>query len=100
MSRERRPWREPPALSTAGAATYSRATKLLSEAGQGMAGSYQETYARALTEPEAFWAEAAEALDWQRRWERVLDDRRPPFYRWFAGGLLNTCHNAVDRHVD
>jgi propionyl-CoA synthetase len=65
-----------------------------------MAGSYQETYARARAEPEAFWAEAAEALDWQRRWERVLDDRRPPFYRWFAGGLLNTCQNAVDRHVD
>ena len=62
--------------------------------------SYQEAYARALTDPEGFWAEAAEALDWERRWDRVLDDRRPPFYRWFAGGRLNTCHNAVDRHVD
>ncbi len=65
-----------------------------------MAGSYQATYARAKSDPEGFWAEAAEALDWQRRWDRVLDDRRPPFYRWFAGGQLNTCHNAVDRHVD
>jgi propionyl-CoA synthetase len=65
-----------------------------------MAGSYQETYARARSDPEGFWAEAAEALDWQRRWDRVLDDSRPPFYRWFAGGQLNTCQNAVDRHVE
>jgi propionyl-CoA synthetase len=65
-----------------------------------MGGNYQESYRRARDEPEGFWAEAAEALDWQRRWDRVLDDARPPFYRWFAGGQLNTCHNAVDRHVD
>jgi propionyl-CoA synthetase len=64
-----------------------------------MVGSYQETYARARTDPEGFWAEAADALEWQRRWDRVLDDARPPFYRWFAGGQLNTCANAVDRHV-
>jgi propionyl-CoA synthetase len=52
-----------------------------------------------MTDPEGFWGEAAEALEWERRWDRVLDDRQPPFYRWFAGGRLNTCHNAVDRHV-
>jgi propionyl-CoA synthetase len=61
--------------------------------------SYAETYRRSLAEPEAFWAEAAEAIDWERRWDRVLDDRRPPFYRWFSGGRLNTCWNALDRHV-
>jgi propionyl-CoA synthetase len=60
---------------------------------------YAETYRRSLEQPQEFWAEAAEAIDWDRRWERVLDDRRPPFYRWFAGGRLNTCWNAVDRHV-
>src|SRR5712671_2746841 len=60
---------------------------------------YAETYRRSLAEPEAFWAEAAEAIDWERRWDRVLDDRRPPFYRWFAGARLNTCWNALDRHV-
>jgi propionyl-CoA synthetase len=60
---------------------------------------YAETYRRSLAEPEAFWAEAAEAIDWERRWDRVLDDSRPPFYRWFAGGRLNTCWNALDRHV-
>ncbi|MBV9829428.1 MAG: propionyl-CoA synthetase [Alphaproteobacteria bacterium] len=60
---------------------------------------YAEIYRRSLATPEAFWAEAAGAVDWETRWERVLDDSRPPFYRWFAGGRLNTCWNALDRHV-
>src|SRR6184192_1773936 len=60
---------------------------------------YAETYRRSLAQTEAFWAEAAEAIDWERRWDRVLDDTRPPFYRWFAGARLNTCWNALDRHV-
>ena len=61
--------------------------------------SYTQAYARALSDPEGFWGEAAEALHWERRWNRVLDDSRPPFYRWFAGGQINTCYNAVDRHL-
>ena len=64
-----------------------------------MSSRYDETYARSLAEPEAFWAEAAEGIDWEKRWDRVLDDSRPPFYRWFAGAEVNTCHNALDRHV-
>ncbi len=60
---------------------------------------YAETYRRSLDRPEEFWAEAAAAIDWERRWDRVLDDTRPPFYRWFAGARLNTCWNALDRHV-
>ncbi len=60
---------------------------------------YAETYRRSLERPEEFWAEAAEAIDWERRWDRVLDAGRPPFYRWFAGARLNTCWNALDRHV-
>src|SRR5882762_8545744 len=60
---------------------------------------YADTYRRSLAEPEAFWAEVAEAIDWEKSWDRVLDDSRPPFYRWFAGGRLNTCWNALDRHV-
>src|SRR5713226_6075715 len=60
---------------------------------------YAETYRRSLAEPEEFWAEAAEAIDWERRWDRVLDATRPPFYRWFPGARLNTCWNALDRHV-
>src|ERR687891_425762 len=61
--------------------------------------SYAQAYARALNDPDRFWGEAAEALHWERRWDRVLDDSRPPFYRWFRGGRLNTCYNAVDRHL-
>jgi propionyl-CoA synthetase len=64
-----------------------------------MGGNYQATYARASDDADGFWGEAADALEWDRRWDRVLDDSRPPFYRWFTGGRLNTCHNAVDRHV-
>jgi len=61
---------------------------------------YDETYARSMRDPEGFWAAAADDIHWDRRWERVFDDSRPPFYRWFVGGELNTCYNAVDVHVD
>jgi len=60
---------------------------------------YRAIWERSLRDPEGFWGEAAGALHWDRRWDRVLDASRPPFYRWFAGGLLNTCYNALDRHV-
>src|SRR3954468_24188794 len=60
---------------------------------------YLTAYARSLEDPAAFWSEAAAGITWFRRWDRVLDDSRPPFYRWFTGGVLNTCYNAVDRHV-
>ncbi len=62
--------------------------------------AYDDVYTRSLTEPEAFWAEAAEGIHWERRWERVLDDSRAPFYRWFPGAVTNTCYNALDRHVE
>ncbi len=61
--------------------------------------SQSETYQRALTDPAGFWGEAAAAIDWSKPWERVIDDSNPPFYRWFTGAELNTCHNAVDRHI-
>ncbi len=61
---------------------------------------YDEVYQRSLKQPEEFWAEAAGLLAWDRAWDRVLDDSRAPFYRWYAGGRLNVCHNAVDRHVE
>jgi propionyl-CoA synthetase len=63
-------------------------------------GRFEEVYRRSLEDPEGFWAEAAGAIDWDEPWERVLDDSRAPFYRWFSGGRLNTCHNALDRHVE
>jgi len=65
-----------------------------------MKSQYEEAYARSLRDPHAFWAAAAEDIYWERRWDRVLDDRRPPYYRWFSGGVLNTCYNALDLHVD
>ena len=64
-----------------------------------MAGRYAEIHARSLRDPQGFWGEVAEGIAWTRKWDRVLDDSRPPFYRWFAGGELNTCHNALDRHL-
>ena len=64
-----------------------------------MSSLYEPTYRRAMTDPEAFWAAAAEDLVWHRRWDRVLDHDRPPFTTWFAGGELNTCENALDVHV-
>ena len=59
-----------------------------------------DLHTRSLQDPAEFWAEAAEDIHWYRRWDRVLDDSNPPFYRWFPGALVNTCYNAVDRHVE
>jgi len=63
-------------------------------------GQFDEIYRRSLEQPEQFWAEAAAAIDWDETWETVLDDSRAPFYRWYAGGRMNSCHNALDRHVE
>jgi propionyl-CoA synthetase len=62
--------------------------------------AYHEVYARWRAAPEAFWADAAEAVHWYRRWDAVLDSSRAPFYRWFSGGQTNSCYNALDRHVE
>ena len=66
----------------------------------GATGNYVKTHAAALADPAGFWADKAEGIDWIKRWDSVIDDARKPFYRWFAGGVLNTCHNCVDRHVE
>ncbi|HEV8261444.1 MAG TPA: propionate--CoA ligase [Burkholderiales bacterium] len=60
---------------------------------------YAEFYRRSIEEREAFWAEQARLIHWQRPFDRVLDYGRPPFARWFVGGLTNLCHNALDRHL-
>ncbi|HEY5665784.1 MAG TPA: AMP-binding protein [Gammaproteobacteria bacterium] len=62
--------------------------------------SYQDVYSKSLSDPENFWADAAEAIDWVTPFSRVLDNSAAPFARWFGGGTLNTCHNCIDRHVD
>ncbi len=58
-----------------------------------------EEHRESLRDPERFWADAAQAIDWDRPWDRVLDGSNAPFYRWFPGARLNTCWNALDRHV-
>src|SRR5262245_51323229 len=62
-------------------------------------GDYDRTYRWSLDDPEGFWAEAAKDVDWHRPPDAVFDGSNAPFYRWFVGGKLNTCDNAVDRHV-
>ena len=63
-------------------------------------GAREDAFNRSIQDPEAFWGEAADAIHWYKRWDKVLDDSRAPFYRWFTGGQLNTCFNALDRHVE
>ena len=60
---------------------------------------YADTFRRSIDDPEGFWSEQADLVDWIHRPDRALDDSRPPFYRWYPGGTLNTCYNALDRHV-
>ncbi len=62
--------------------------------------AYADVYAASLSDPDAFWLKAAEAIDWAVEPRRGLDDADPPFYRWFPDGVMNTCHNALDRHAD
>ncbi|WNG50166.1 propionate--CoA ligase [Archangium minus] len=62
-------------------------------------GTYKEFHRQSVERPEAFWAEQARLIDWERPWDQVLDFSRPPFARWFVGGRTNLCHNAVDRHL-
>jgi propionyl-CoA synthetase len=65
-----------------------------------MSGAYEAAYDAWRRDPEGFWAQAAESIHWYRRWDKVLDTSRAPFYRWFSGGLLNTCYNLLDAHVE
>jgi propionyl-CoA synthetase len=60
---------------------------------------YDQVYARSIHDPIDFWAETAEEIHWYKKWDKVLDESHKPFYRWFAGGEVNTCYNAIDRHV-
>ncbi|MEM6467438.1 MAG: AMP-binding protein, partial [Pseudomonadota bacterium] len=62
--------------------------------------SYQEVFAQWQNDPEGFWMEAAKAVEWTKEPSAALDDSAAPFYRWFADGEMNTCYNAVDRHVE
>jgi propionyl-CoA synthetase len=65
-----------------------------------MTSRYQAVYAQWKSDPEAFWAEAAGALDWYAPWDKVFDPQAGVYGRWFTGAMCNTCHNALDRHVE
>src|SRR6516162_10277802 len=62
-------------------------------------GGYRELFTASIKDPETFWAQAAQAVSWLRPPQQIFDDSRPPFYRWFPDATLNTCANALDRHV-
>jgi propionyl-CoA synthetase len=62
-------------------------------------GDYRHAYERSIADPDGFWRDAAAGVDWTRPPQRILDDRAAPIYRWFPDAELNTCHNALDRHV-
>ncbi len=61
--------------------------------------NFDAVFSRSVDKPEEFWAEAAKGIDWYKECDKVLDSSNPPFYRWFKGGKMNTCYNAIDRHV-
>lgn len=62
--------------------------------------TYEAVYRGWLENPERFWEEAAESIHWYKKWDRLLDTSRAPFYRWFSGALVNTCYNVLDVHVE
>jgi propionyl-CoA synthetase len=65
-----------------------------------MTNPYQAAFEQSINDPDGFWAKAAEDCHWYKRWDKVLDDSNKPFYRWFTGGEINTCYNALDYHID
>ncbi len=65
-----------------------------------MTNPYEIAYRQSIEDPDAFWAKAAEDCHWYKKWDKVLDESNKPFYRWFTGGEMNTCYNAVDCHID
>ncbi len=65
-----------------------------------MPNAYEEAFRRSIEDPESFWSEAAEQCQWYKKWDKVLDGSNPPFYKWFVGGVVNTCYNALDYHLE
>jgi len=61
---------------------------------------YDNLYKSSIVNPEKFWDEAAKDVKWFSPYKKILDSSNPPFYRWFPEGKINTCFNAIDRHVD
>ena len=60
---------------------------------------YNQLYQKSITQREQFWAEQAETLEWYKKWDKVLDTSKKPFFKWFVGAQTNIIHNAIDRHI-
>ena len=60
---------------------------------------YDAWYKQSIEDPESFWADRASELEWYQKWDKVLDDSNPPFFKWFTGAKTNIVHNAIDRHL-
>ena len=56
---------------------------------------YDSLYKRSIEDREGFWAGQAENLDWYRKWDKVLDQSKAPFYKWFTGGKINIIHSEI-----
>ena len=65
-----------------------------------MTNSYDQAYEKSMRDPDGFWSAAAKQCVWTKKWDTVLDDSKKPFYRWFTGGELNSCYNALDYHIE
>lgn len=65
-----------------------------------MTNPYDQAFEQSIKDPDGFWGEVAENCHWYKKWDKVLDDSRKPFFRWFSGGQLNTCFNALDVHIE
>jgi propionyl-CoA synthetase len=65
-----------------------------------MSGEYERAFQESVSDPERFWGAAAEKVHWYRTYDQVLAGEKPPFYRWFEGGIVNSCYNALDYHVE
>jgi propionyl-CoA synthetase len=62
--------------------------------------NYRKAYESSLKDPEGFWSNIAQDIHWDKPFTKVLNDENKPFYKWFADGELNTCFNALDRHIE
>jgi len=65
-----------------------------------MGNPYEDAFDQSMSDPDSFWGKAAEECHWYKKWDKVLDDSNKPFYRWFVGGEINTCYNALDYHIE
>ncbi|CAH1121685.1 unnamed protein product [Ceutorhynchus assimilis] len=65
-----------------------------------LSNTYEKVFKESIDNPESFWANAGTLVSWSKPWKRVLDNSREPFTRWYVGGEINACHNAIDRHVE